>query len=67
MLALPLPGVAAGVLARLFFICLNRDPHRQFVPMQLALSNRDVMMECGDHAWAYGLGVCVTKPKSQAT
>lgn len=31
--------------AGLFFICFVRDPGAQFVPMQQALSTRDVMME----------------------
>ena len=35
--------------AGLFFLCFVRDPHRQFVPMQQALSTRDVMMEYLEH------------------
>jgi deferrochelatase/peroxidase EfeB len=35
--------------AGLFFVCFVRDPHRQFVPMQRALSTRDVMMEYLEH------------------
>jgi len=35
--------------AGLFFVCFARDPHRQFVPMQHALSSRDPMMEYLEH------------------
>jgi deferrochelatase/peroxidase EfeB len=35
--------------AGLFFICFVRDPQRQFVPMQRALANKDVMMEYLEH------------------
>jgi len=35
--------------AGLFFLCFTRDPHRQFVPMQHALSTQDAMMEYLEH------------------
>jgi deferrochelatase/peroxidase EfeB len=35
--------------AGLFFVCFARDPHRQFVPMQHALSSKDSMMEYLEH------------------
>ncbi|MFD4251104.1 iron uptake transporter deferrochelatase/peroxidase subunit [Amycolatopsis thermoflava] len=35
--------------AGLFFICFNRDPRTQFVPMQKALSAKDSMMEYVEH------------------
>lgn len=35
--------------AGLFFIAFMRDPHAQFVPMQRALANSDVMMEYIEH------------------
>ena len=35
--------------AGLFFIAFVRDAHRQFVPMQQALSTKDVMMEYIEH------------------
>jgi deferrochelatase/peroxidase EfeB len=35
--------------AGLFFICFNRDSRTQFVPMQQALAERDVMMEYLEH------------------
>jgi deferrochelatase/peroxidase EfeB len=35
--------------AGLFFICFNRDTRTQFVPMQLALSSKDKMMEYLKH------------------
>jgi deferrochelatase/peroxidase EfeB len=35
--------------AGLFFICFNRDTGAQFVPMQMALSTKDVMMEYLEH------------------
>jgi deferrochelatase/peroxidase EfeB len=35
--------------AGLFFIAFMRDPHAQFVPMQRALANEDVMMEYIEH------------------
>jgi deferrochelatase/peroxidase EfeB len=35
--------------AGLFFICFNRDTRKQFVPMQLALSSKDKMMEYLEH------------------
>ena len=35
--------------AGLFFICFNRDPRTQFVPMQRALSTHDTMMEYVQH------------------
>ena len=35
--------------AGLFFICFNRDSRTQFVPMQRALSTKDVMMEYLEH------------------
>lgn len=35
--------------AGLFFICFNRDSTRQFVPMQMALSAKDKMMEYLEH------------------
>ncbi len=35
--------------AGLFFLAFMRDPHAQFVPMQRALANDDVMMEYIEH------------------
>lgn len=35
--------------AGLFFVAFMRDPHAQFVPMQRALSDRDVMMDYIEH------------------
>ncbi|MGQ0841340.1 iron uptake transporter deferrochelatase/peroxidase subunit [Actinokineospora sp.] len=35
--------------AGLFFVCFNRDSRTQFVPMQQALSSKDVMMEYLEH------------------
>ncbi|MDQ0379153.1 iron uptake transporter deferrochelatase/peroxidase subunit [Amycolatopsis thermophila] len=35
--------------AGLFFLCFNRDPRTQFVPMQKALSAKDAMMEYIEH------------------
>ncbi|KAA2255669.1 deferrochelatase/peroxidase EfeB [Solihabitans fulvus] len=35
--------------AGLFFVCFNRDPRTQFVPMQQALSSKDSMMEYVQH------------------
>ncbi|WP_406689995.1 iron uptake transporter deferrochelatase/peroxidase subunit [Saccharopolyspora sp. ID03-671] len=35
--------------AGLFFVCFNRDPRRQFVPMQRALARDDTMMEYLEH------------------
>ncbi|SFK14460.1 deferrochelatase/peroxidase EfeB [Amycolatopsis sacchari] len=35
--------------AGLFFICFNRDPRKQFIPMQKALSAKDAMMEYIQH------------------
>jgi len=35
--------------AGLFFICFNRDPRTQFIPMQRALSTHDAMMEYVQH------------------
>ncbi len=35
--------------AGLFFVCFNRDSRTQFVPMQRALSAKDVMMEYLEH------------------
>jgi deferrochelatase/peroxidase EfeB len=35
--------------AGLFFIAFARDPHGQFVPMQRALANQDVLMEYIEH------------------
>jgi deferrochelatase/peroxidase EfeB len=35
--------------AGLFFVAFMRDPHAQFVPMQRALANNDVMMEYIEH------------------
>ncbi|WP_236789352.1 iron uptake transporter deferrochelatase/peroxidase subunit [Amycolatopsis sp. GM8] len=35
--------------AGLFFICFNRDPRKQFIPMQKALSAKDAMMEYVQH------------------
>jgi deferrochelatase/peroxidase EfeB len=35
--------------AGLFFVAFMRDPHAQFVPMQRALANEDVMMEYIEH------------------
>jgi deferrochelatase/peroxidase EfeB len=43
--------------AGLFFICFVRDPHRQFVPMQMTLSSRDPMMEYIEHTGS-GLFAC---------
>ncbi|GAA3999722.1 iron uptake transporter deferrochelatase/peroxidase subunit [Allokutzneria multivorans] len=43
--------------AGLFFICFNRDPRTQFVPMQQALSSRDTMMEYLKHNGS-GLFAC---------
>jgi deferrochelatase/peroxidase EfeB len=40
---------AGHLNAGLFFIAFMRDPHRQFVPMQRALANRDEMMEYLEH------------------
>jgi deferrochelatase/peroxidase EfeB len=35
--------------AGLFFVAFMRDPHAQFVPMQRALANEDVLMEYIEH------------------
>ena len=35
--------------AGLFFVCFNRDPRTQFVPMQQRLAAQDVMMEYLEH------------------
>ncbi|MTD54818.1 iron uptake transporter deferrochelatase/peroxidase subunit [Amycolatopsis pithecellobii] len=35
--------------AGLFFICFNRDPGKQYIPMQKALSSKDAMMEYVQH------------------
>jgi deferrochelatase/peroxidase EfeB len=35
--------------AGLFFICFNRDPRKQFIPMQNALAAKDSMMEYIQH------------------
>jgi deferrochelatase/peroxidase EfeB len=35
--------------AGLFFICFNRDPRKQFIPMQKALAAKDAMMEYIQH------------------
>ncbi|NKQ56665.1 deferrochelatase/peroxidase EfeB [Amycolatopsis sp. K13G38] len=35
--------------AGLFFICFNRDPRKQYIPMQRALSAHDAMMEYVEH------------------
>jgi deferrochelatase/peroxidase EfeB len=43
--------------AGLFFICFNRDPRTQFVPMQQALSTKDKMMEYLEHTGS-GLFAC---------
>ncbi|MFB9907216.1 iron uptake transporter deferrochelatase/peroxidase subunit [Allokutzneria oryzae] len=43
--------------AGLFFICFNRDPRKQFVPMQQALSSKDKMMEYVKHNGS-GLFAC---------
>jgi deferrochelatase/peroxidase EfeB len=45
--------------AGLFFICFARDPHRQFVPMQRALSTKDRMMEYLEHT---GSGLYAVPP-----
>jgi deferrochelatase/peroxidase EfeB len=45
--------------AGLFFICFVRDPHTQFVPVQQALSSKDVMMEYLEHT---GSGVFAVPP-----
>jgi deferrochelatase/peroxidase EfeB len=45
--------------AGLFFICFNRDSRKQFVPMQQALSSKDVMMEYLEHT---GSGLYAVPP-----
>ncbi len=45
--------------AGLFFVASARDAHRQFVPMQQALSTQDVMMEYLEHT---GSGLFVVPP-----
>ncbi len=45
--------------AGLFFICFNRDSHKQFVPMQRALSTKDRMMEYLEHT---GSGLFAVPP-----
>jgi deferrochelatase/peroxidase EfeB len=45
--------------AGLFFICFVRDPHTQFVPVQQALSSKDVMMEYLEHT---GSGLFAVPP-----
>jgi len=45
--------------AGLFFICFNRDPRTQFVPMQRALSTKDSMMEYVEHT---GSGLFAVPP-----
>lgn len=35
--------------AGLFFLCFNRDPRKQFIPMQNALAAKDAMMEYLQH------------------
>lgn len=45
--------------AGLFFVCFVRDPHQQFVPMQMALSTQDEMMEYLKHT---GSGVFACPP-----
>ena len=45
--------------AGLFFVCFNRDPHTQFVPMQRALSTQDKMMEYLEHT---GSGLYAVPP-----
>lgn len=45
--------------AGLFFICFAKDPHRQFVPMQRALSTKDPMMEYLEHT---GSGLYAVPP-----
>ncbi len=43
--------------AGLFFVCFNRDPRTQFIPMQQALSSQDAMMEYIQHNGS-GLFAC---------
>jgi deferrochelatase/peroxidase EfeB len=45
--------------AGLFFICFNRDSRKQFVPMQMALSAKDKMMEYVEHT---GSGLYAVPP-----
>jgi deferrochelatase/peroxidase EfeB len=45
--------------AGLFFVCFNRDSHKQFVPMQKALSTKDSMMEYLEHT---GSGLFAVPP-----
>ncbi len=45
--------------AGLFFICFVRDPQTQFVPVQQALSSKDVMMEYLEHT---GSGLFAVPP-----
>jgi deferrochelatase/peroxidase EfeB len=48
--------------AGLFFICFNRDARKQFVPMQMALSAKDEMMEYLEHT---GSGLFAVPPGVQ--
>ena len=48
--------------AGLFFICFNRNPHTQFVPMQKALSTKDRMMEYLEHT---GSGLYAVPPGTE--
>ncbi len=45
--------------AGLFFVCFNRDAHKQFVPMQKALAAKDSMMEYLEHT---GSGLFAVPP-----
>jgi deferrochelatase/peroxidase EfeB len=45
--------------AGLFFVCFNRDSRKQFVPMQMALSAKDSMMEYLEHT---GSGLFAVPP-----
>ncbi len=49
--------------AGLFFLAYVRDPHKQFVPIQARLSQRDVMMEYLSHT---GSGVWAVPPGVEA-
>ncbi|HYH29789.1 MAG TPA: iron uptake transporter deferrochelatase/peroxidase subunit, partial [Pseudonocardia sp.] len=48
--------------AGLFFVAFVRDPHAQFVPMQRALANEDVLMEYIEHT---GSGLFAVPPGVQ--
>ncbi|HEX6446413.1 MAG TPA: iron uptake transporter deferrochelatase/peroxidase subunit [Streptosporangiales bacterium] len=49
--------------AGLFFIAYNRDPHKQFVPLQTRLAGHDAMMEYLQHT---GSGVYAVPPGVRA-